>query len=88
MSMDTGFTTPLVILGLLAATFALAYIPIVTHLSKGLISQYTKADIRKKESALLSLTASWYSLCVSGTGRQPRRCTLQSVQAIWCFEMR
>lgn len=36
-----------------AATFALAYSPIVTHLSKGLVSPYAKADVRKRFSAAL-----------------------------------
>jgi hypothetical protein len=39
-------------------TFALAYSPIVTHLSRGLISPYSKADIRKRFGAFSS-TACW-----------------------------
>lgn len=42
------------ILGMLllpALTFALAYSPIVTHLTRGLVSPYTKADIRKRFGA-------------------------------------
>ena len=53
MSMELGVTTVLGILVLPAITFALAYSPIVTHLTKGLISPYTKADVRKRFSAAL-----------------------------------
>jgi len=31
-----------------AVVFALAYFPIVTRLSRGLLSQYVKADVRKR----------------------------------------
>jgi uncharacterized RDD family membrane protein YckC len=53
MSMETGFPTLLGILVLPAVTFALAYASIVTHFSRGLISPYTKADVRKRFSAAL-----------------------------------
>jgi uncharacterized RDD family membrane protein YckC len=36
-----------------AVTLALAYTPIVSHLSKSLVSPYTKADIRKRFGAAL-----------------------------------
>ena len=51
--MELGLTTVLGMLVLPAATFALAYSPIVTHLSKGLVSPYAKADVRKRFSAAL-----------------------------------
>lgn len=51
--MEIGVTTILGFLVLPAVTFALAYSPIVTHLSKGLVSPYTKADVRKRFSAAL-----------------------------------
>lgn len=51
--MEFGLTTVLGMLVLPAATFALAYSPIVTHLSKGLVSPYAKADVRKRFSAAL-----------------------------------
>ena len=53
MSTELGFPTLLGILVLPAVTFALAYSPIVTHLSRGLSSPYTKADVRKRFSAAL-----------------------------------
>ena len=53
MSMEIGFPTLLGILLLPAVTFALAYAPIVTHFSRGLISPYAKADVRKRFSAAL-----------------------------------
>jgi uncharacterized RDD family membrane protein YckC len=53
MSMEIEFPTLLGILLLPAVTFALAYSPIVTHLSRGLISPYSKADIRKRFGASL-----------------------------------
>ena len=51
--MEIGFPALLGILLLPAVTFALAYPPIVTHFSRGLISPYTKADVRKRFSAAL-----------------------------------
>lgn len=51
--MEIGLTTVLGILVLPAVTFALAYTPIVTHLSRSLISPYAKADVRKRFSAAL-----------------------------------
>ena len=51
--MEIGFPTLLAILLLPALTLALAYSPIVTHLSRGLMSPYTKADVRKRFSAAL-----------------------------------
>ena len=51
--MEIGLPILLGIVLLPAVTFALAYSPIVTHLSKGLISPYTKADVRKRFSAAL-----------------------------------
>jgi len=52
-SMEMRFPTVLGILLLPAVTFALAYAPIVTHFSRGLISPYVKADVRKRFSAAL-----------------------------------
>jgi uncharacterized RDD family membrane protein YckC len=51
--MEMGFPTVLGILLLPAVTFALAYGPIFTHFSRGLISPYAKADVRKRFSAAL-----------------------------------
>jgi hypothetical protein len=51
MSMEIGLPTLLSILLLPAVTLALAYSPIGTHLSRGVISPYTKADVRKRFSA-------------------------------------
>jgi uncharacterized RDD family membrane protein YckC len=53
MSMEIGLPTLLVIVLLPAVVFALAYSPIITHLSKGLVSPYVKADVRKRFSAAL-----------------------------------
>jgi uncharacterized RDD family membrane protein YckC len=53
MSMAIGLPTLLGIVLLPAVIFAIAYSPIVTHLSKGLVSPYTKADVRKRFSAAL-----------------------------------
>jgi uncharacterized RDD family membrane protein YckC len=49
-----------------AITFALLYVPIVTYFSRGLVSAYAKADIRKRIAAaaidgLLVVTASVFS---------------------------
>jgi uncharacterized RDD family membrane protein YckC len=46
-----GVTVLLVVVTLAAITFALAYSPITTHVSRGLISPYAKADIRKRLTA-------------------------------------
>src|SRR6476661_7026801 len=51
--MEMGFPTVLGILLLPAVTFALAYGPIFTHFSRGLVSPYAKADVRKRFSAAL-----------------------------------
>ncbi len=51
--MEISLPTVLGMLLLPAVTFALAYSTIVTHLSRGLISHYTKADVRKRFSAAL-----------------------------------
>src|SRR5687767_12227609 len=53
MSMEIGLTIALGILVLPAVTFALAYSPIITHLSRALVSPYAKADVRKRLSAAL-----------------------------------
>src|SRR6478672_5479787 len=53
MSMEISFPTLLGMLLLPAVMFALAYAPIVTHFSRGLISPYAKADVRKRFSAAL-----------------------------------
>jgi len=49
--MEIGLPTVLGILLLPAVAFALAYSSIVTHFSRGLVSPYTKADVRKRFSA-------------------------------------
>lgn len=41
-------TTLILVLLLAAMTFVLAYAPIVTYVSRGLISPYAKADVRKR----------------------------------------
>jgi len=51
MSMEIGLPTVLGMLLLPAVAFALAYSSIVTHFSRGLVSPYTKADVRKRFSA-------------------------------------
>lgn len=51
MSMEIGLPTVLGILLLPAVAFALAYSSIVTRFSRGLVSPYTKADVRKRFSA-------------------------------------
>ena len=51
--MEIGFPALLGILLMPAVTFALAYSSILTHFSRGLISPYTKADVRKRFSAAL-----------------------------------
>ena len=78
MRMDIGVTTLLGVLLLPAVTFALAYPSIVTHLSRGLISPYAKADVRKRLTAafldglmvvtlcLVSRSLGWLSLAVGG----------------------
>jgi uncharacterized RDD family membrane protein YckC len=48
MPMDISLPTLLGALLLSAITFALAYSPIVTYVSRGLISHYAKADVRKR----------------------------------------
>lgn len=76
--MDIGVPTLLGVLLLPAVTFALAYPSIVTHLSRGLISPYAKADVRKRLTAafldglmvvtlcLVSRSLGWLSLAVGG----------------------
>ena len=49
--MEIGWPTVMGILLLPAVAFALAYSSIVTHFSRGLVSPYTKADVRKRLSA-------------------------------------
>jgi uncharacterized RDD family membrane protein YckC len=53
-----------------AVAFALAYVPIVTHLSKGLVSHYAKADLRKRFSAAfvdgLVVVIFWYWYWTTG----------------------
>ncbi len=51
MPAEIPATTLLGLLLLPAITFALLYFPIVTHLSRGLVSSYVKADIRKRFAA-------------------------------------
>jgi hypothetical protein len=51
--MEIDLPTLVGILLLPAVTLALAYSPIVTHLSRGVISPYTKADVGKRFSAAL-----------------------------------
>jgi len=51
MPADIAVPTLLVVFLLVALTFALAYSPIVTHVSRGLISPYAKADVRKRLTA-------------------------------------
>ena len=48
MPADIHLPTLLVVLLLPAITFALAYSSIVTYVSRGLISPYAKADVRKR----------------------------------------
>jgi len=87
MSMEIGLPTVLGILLLPAVAFALAYSSIVTHFSRGLVSPYTKADVRKRFSAAFvdALVVTTLSL---GTGRADRRCISHSVPATCCCEMR
>jgi uncharacterized RDD family membrane protein YckC len=49
--MEIGWPSVLGILLLPAVAFALAYSSIVTHYSRGLVSPYAKADVRKRLSA-------------------------------------
>jgi uncharacterized RDD family membrane protein YckC len=51
--MEMRFPTVLGILLVPAVAFALVYGPTVTHFSRGLISPYAKADVRKRFSAAL-----------------------------------
>jgi uncharacterized RDD family membrane protein YckC len=51
MQMDISLPALLGALLLSAITFALAYSPIVTYVSRGLISHYAKADVRKRMTA-------------------------------------
>jgi uncharacterized RDD family membrane protein YckC len=51
MPTQIGVPTLLGVLLLPAVAFAIAYPSIVTHLSRGLISQYSKADVRKRLTA-------------------------------------
>ena len=79
MQIDIGMTTLVGVLLLPAVTFALAYSPMVTHLSRGLISPYAKADVRKRLTAafidglmvvslcLVSRSLGWLSLAVGGS---------------------
>jgi uncharacterized RDD family membrane protein YckC len=67
MSMEIGLPTLLVILLLSAVTFALAYSPIVTRLSRGLISPYSKADVRKRFGASLVDGLLVFTLCLGAT---------------------
>jgi uncharacterized RDD family membrane protein YckC len=53
MSMEIDLPTLLGIVLLPAVTLALAYSPIVSHLSQSLVSPYTKADVRRRFSAAL-----------------------------------
>lgn len=53
MTLEIGLPTVMGILLLPAVSFALAYSSIVTHFSRGLVSPYTKADVRKRLSAAL-----------------------------------
>src|SRR3954468_3498145 len=53
MSIEIGLPTLLGILLLPAVTFALAYSWIVTHLSRSLISPYSKADVVKRFNAAM-----------------------------------
>ena len=48
MPTEIGLPTLLSVLLLAAMTFALAYSSIVTYVSRGLISPYAKADVRKR----------------------------------------
>ena len=51
MRIDPGVPMLLGMLLLPAVTFALAFPSIVTHLSRGLVSSYLKADVRKRFTA-------------------------------------
>ena len=48
MPTEIGLPTLLSVLLLAAMTFALAYSSIVMYVSRGLISHYAKADVRKR----------------------------------------
>jgi uncharacterized RDD family membrane protein YckC len=72
MPIDIGLPALLGVLLLPAITFALAYSSIVTYVSRGLISHYAKADVRKRVLAasidgLLAVTV----CLVSWIGRAP-----------------
>ena len=64
MPTDIGLATLLGILVLPAMTFALAYSPLVTYLTRSLISPYAKADVRKRFNAALVDGLVVISLCL------------------------
>jgi hypothetical protein len=71
------------ILVLPAVVFALAYFPAVTKLSRGLLSPYAKADVRKRLAAatidgLLVTTSCFLSW------KSDRCCSSQPAPAICC----
>ena len=62
--MEIGLPALLGILLLPAVMFAVAYSPIVTHFSRGLISPYSKADVRKRFLACLGDGLLVITLCL------------------------
>jgi len=62
--MEIGWSTVLGLLLLPAVTFAVAYSTIVTRLSRGLISPYSKADVRKRFLACLGDGLLVITLCL------------------------
>jgi hypothetical protein len=70
--MEFSIPTLVVVLLLPAITFALAYSSIVTYVSRGLISHYAKADVRKRLAAAAIDGLLVVSVClVSWIGRAP-----------------
>jgi len=70
--MEFSIPTLVVVLLLPAITFALAYSSIVTYVSRGLISHYAKADVRKRLTAASVDGLLVVSVClVSWIGRAP-----------------
>jgi len=62
--MKMGLPALLGILLLPAVMFAVAYSPIITHFSRGLISPYSKADVRKRFLACLGDGLLVITLCL------------------------
>jgi uncharacterized RDD family membrane protein YckC len=73
MSTEIGLTMLFGVLLLPAIAFALAYSPIVTNLSRGLVSPYMKADVRKRFNAASVDGLIVVTLCLFGwmTGSLP-----------------